>query len=193
MADYPALLQRVGTTREITSGIRLTRASSGKPRFARFSTQDWYSFRVSHEVTTDQLDTLQAHYDVHRMLEFSFVYAATGESYLVQYGGPLRKQTLPGEDRWSVEVPLVGTARLPFGVAVLSLVTALTATGISSERRGAAALSAASALSVARRKDALRVITLSGVVTVSGARRKALLKTVAASCSSTVTCTGVKA
>jgi hypothetical protein len=160
MADYPTLTQRIGTTVEVSSGIRVSRAASGKPRFSRFSTQDWYVFKVLHDTNAAGLAALEAHYTAHRMLEFSFTFSATAETYLVQYAESLKKQAIEGEDRFIVESLLVGTGRLPFGVAVVSLVGVVAAAGYSSQKRAAVTVSCSSSVTVARKKNAKRFVII---------------------------------
>ena len=121
MADYPSYNQRIGTTRDGMSGIRVDRAVSGKPRFSRFTTQDWFTFRVAHECDATTKDALLSHYALHRMLEFDFTFTATGEVYKVQYGEAIKVTPTEGLDRWSVEALLIGTGRLPFGVVLLNI------------------------------------------------------------------------
>ena len=171
MADYPSITQRIGTLREAASGIRMSRAVSGRPTFRRYSVQDWFIFKVQHECSEADKDSILSHYATHRMLEFDFTFDATDETYPVQYSDAPKIQPLAGEERWLVESYLIGTARLPYGVVAITSNTTLSADGESSSRR--------------------RSVSLTGVATLTLAKRKAVSGTVSVSVTSVVSSTGV--
>jgi hypothetical protein len=192
MADYPTLTQLNTTTREASSGIRVSRAVSGKPRFAKYSTQDWYTFKVQHYVDSTGLATLQAHYAANRMLEFDYVYTATNETYKAQYGDSPKLQTTDGEDRWVVENLLIGTGRLPFANINLKLVSSLVIVVNTARVSSAAVMTSASSIAVAKSRGSQSAVTLSNTSSLSATNVSGRNAEITLSSSSSMTAAGEK-
>lgn len=189
---YPAITQRIGTQREAASGIRVNRAVSGRPIFSRYSTQDWYAFRVQHECDATDMATILSHYNTNRMLEFDFTFDATGETYLTQYAERPRTTPLEGEDRWLVESYLLSTGRLPYGVAVMASYGSIVAAGESSSRRKTVAVAVASTVTAGSTAvGRTKVVTVSCASTVTCTKRKGAVGAATVSVSGSVSATGV--
>ena len=104
MADpYPSVAQRIGTQKDSTYSTTMDRAESGKPRLRTFHSQAWAIFRVVHECSKAEMQSILNHYNASRGQSFSFTYTADGEVYTVRYAALPTSRVIEGDFMWVVE------------------------------------------------------------------------------------------
>lgn len=108
MADpYPSVPQKEGTIKEPSFGTVVDRAESGKPRIRTFYSQEWGTFRVQHECSKAQMQSVMDHYEAWSAESFTFTYQGDGANYTVRYADIPKTQVIDGDYLWNVESVLV--------------------------------------------------------------------------------------
>ncbi len=106
MADYPTILQAIGTEARGADGTVVDRAVSGKPRLRTYFTQTWYEVKVVHDLDDTDMDTLNAHYAADKYNAFAFTFKGDDTIYTCRYGAKPRAKPIKGS-RWLVTVRLI--------------------------------------------------------------------------------------
>ena len=107
MATYPALPQRIGSSKEVLGGYHMSRAVSGRPIFYNYYSQTRNVFNITHELSNSDKQLIDTHYGTDRMLGFSFTFAGDGVAYTVRYAEAPKCTPIEGANRWLVEVTLI--------------------------------------------------------------------------------------
>jgi len=190
MATYPDVPQVIGTIRSTNSGLVVERAISGKPRFRRYFSQFRYGFRVRHECGAADKALIEAHYTAHKMLEFELEFAPDSVTYQVQYANAPSYVPLEGEERWAIESLLVETFRKSFGVVKLTIPVTITVVTERTSKFKAVVMTGATSITSAGRKRPNVVTAMTGVATVTSAKRTSRAVAVTVSVSESVSATG---
>ena len=107
MANYPSVPQVVGSIREPTFGTQVDRAESGRPRIRSMYSQVWSVFKVVHDCTDTEYDSIMSHYASHQSVSFTLTWVAEATGYTVMYANSPRGTPIEGDFRWKVETLLV--------------------------------------------------------------------------------------
>jgi hypothetical protein len=107
MADYPSVIQVIGTNKKSSYGTVVDRAVSGKPRLRTYYTQQWDVFEVVHDCESTDMGSLLSHYSSDRLNSFEFTYAADNQAYTVMYAQAPQVVPLEGDFRYRVTNTLV--------------------------------------------------------------------------------------
>lgn len=107
MADYPSVLQVIGSKRVSNDGTVVDMAESGKPRLRQYFTQVRFQFDILHELDGPDKDLILSHYDGDKANVFNFTFKGDSVVYNVRYAGVPNETPMPGTDRWKVRTLLV--------------------------------------------------------------------------------------
>lgn len=107
MAAYPTTRQSHGSTMEIAGGTQPDRMESGKIRLRTYHSQIWRVFRLVHECTTAERDTILAHWSADKNNSFSMTFQGDTTAYTVKYVNKPQYRPVSGTYDWVVETILV--------------------------------------------------------------------------------------
>ena len=103
--DYPKLPLLATSVPQRESGIVPVRATNGKLMVRRFYSADKLNFDLSHWLLDAEYTALEAHYQAHKTLSFSFFWPELGQTYTCVYASaPLPTKS---DGRWMVSVRLM--------------------------------------------------------------------------------------
>lgn len=102
MAQYPDVVQIVGSQMMADDGTILERSVSGKARLRSYFNNVELTAQIAHECDGPEKDAIWAHYLLHRGIAFQFLYHGDGQLYNVMYLAPPERIPTSGTDRWRV-------------------------------------------------------------------------------------------
>jgi hypothetical protein len=111
MAAYPSYDILLGSDKTEESGVADDYSEAGTQHSRLFYSQPIYRFRLRHNLTLAQFNSLKADYDADRRGVRTLTYfdESPTATYSVKYTGPPQIKTNYGNDRLLVESPLRGT------------------------------------------------------------------------------------
>ena len=111
MAAYPSYSILLGSDKTEESGIKDDFAESGTQHSRLFHSQPYLRFRLLHNLTLAQFNSLAATYTAGRRDVYTLTYhtESPAVTYSVKFTGPPQIKTNYGGDRFLVDVPLRGT------------------------------------------------------------------------------------
>jgi hypothetical protein len=111
MAAYPSYDILLGSDKTEESGVDDDYSEAGTQHSRLFHSQPYYRFRLRHNITLDQFNSLKADYDAGRRAVRTLTYysESPAATYSVKFTGPPQIKTNHGNDRLLVESPLRGT------------------------------------------------------------------------------------
>lgn len=112
MAAYPSYNMLLGSTKEEEAGIIDDFAPSGTMHSRILHSQSYYRFRLIHQLSLAQFNSLHATYVAGKRDSYTLTYLTESpvQTYTVKFTGPPQIIQNLALNRFLVEVPLRGTA-----------------------------------------------------------------------------------
>ena len=110
MAAYPSYSILLESDKDEESGVKDDYAESGTQHSRLFYSQPYYRFRLRHNLTLAQFNSLKVTFDAGRRDTYTLTYfdESPQATYSVKFTGPPQIKTNYGNGRFLVEVPLRG-------------------------------------------------------------------------------------
>ena len=111
MAAYPSYSILLQSDKTEESGVNDSYSEAGSQHSRLFHSQAYYRFKLRHNLTLAQFNSLNATYTAGRRDVYTLTYhdESPAVTYSVKFTGPPQITTNYGGDRFLVEVPLRGT------------------------------------------------------------------------------------
>lgn len=96
MASYPDIEQLYGSTNDEDDGTIIERSVNGTPRLRTYYTSTRRTFKIIHDLSEADKDTLLTFYTTNKIINFTFTWAGDATAYTCKFIKRIVITPIPG-------------------------------------------------------------------------------------------------